>query len=228
MACLRRTRDGSSRRCLNSTAEKSGAEATAGVRSLLSLPAAYRWFWKAIGGPGYIKRYVEEYVKPQPGCRILDIGCGPGTVAPYFHDVEYVGFDSSAEYIESARRQFPRLTFVCARVSEYRPLREYFDVALALGVVHHLDNAEAQQLFQLAHDALRPGGKLVTLDGVFAPRQSPVARYLVRHDRGKFVRDEDGYVQIASRVFAAVKATVRHDLLRIPYTHIIMECVRPA
>jgi SAM-dependent methyltransferase len=228
MACLRQTKAESSRRCLNSTAEKHGAEATAGVRSVLSLPGAYRWFWKAIGGPAYIKRYVEEYVKPQPGCRILDIGCGPGTVAPYFHDVEYVGFDSSAEYIAAAQRQFPGLTFVCARVSEYQPQRGHFDVALALGVVHHLDGAEAQQLFQLAHAALRPGGKLVTLDGVFAPRQSPVARYLVRHDRGKFVRDENGYVQIASQVFPTVKATVRHDLLRIPYTHIIMECVRSA
>jgi len=228
MACLRQSRGRSSRRCLNSTAEKSGAEATAGVRSVLSLPAAYRWFWRAIGGPGYIRRYVEEYVKPWPGCRILDIGCGPGTVAPYFHDVEYVGFDSSPEYIEAARRQFPGLKFVCARVSEYRPERGYFNVALALGVVHHLDDAEALQLFQMAHDALGPGGKLVTLDGVFAPRQSPIARFLVRHDRGQFVRNEDGYVQIASRGFPSVKATVRHDLLRIPYTHIIMECVRSA
>lgn len=199
------------------------------VRSVLSLPRAYRLFWKAIGGPAYIKRYVEEYVRPQPGCRILDIGCGPGTVAPYFPDTEYVGFDSSPQYIEAARRQFPRLTFVCARVSEYQPpQRSYFDVALALGVVHHLDDAEARQLFQMAHDALRPGGKLVTLDGVFAPRQSAVARYLVCRDRGKFVRSEEGYVQIASRVFPAVQATVRHDLLRIPYTHLIMECVRSA
>lgn len=213
---------------MNSTGESRGTEATSGVRSILSLPGAYRWFWKAIGGPGYIRRYVEEYVRPRPGCRILDIGCGPGTVVPYFPGVEYVGFDSSPEYIESARRQFPCLTFVCARVNDYQPQTSYFDVALALGVVHHLDDAEAQQLFQMAHAALRPGGKLVTLDGVFAPRQSPVARYLVRHDRGKFVRDEDGYVRIASRVFPKVQATVRHDLLRIPYTHIIMECGRSA
>ena len=214
---------------MNSTDEKRGLEMTAGVRSVLSLPGAYRWFWKAIGGPACIKRYVEEYVRPQPGCRILDIGCGPGTVAPYFPDTEYVGFDSSPQYIEAARRQFPRLTFVCARVSEYQPpQRSYFDVALALGVVHHLDDAEARQLFQMAHDALRPGGKLVTLDGVLAPHQSAVARYLVGRDRGKFVRSEEGYVQIASRVFPTVQATVRHDLLRIPYTHIIMECVRSA
>lgn len=213
---------------MNSTGEKRDTEATAGVRSVLSFPGAYRWFWKAIGGPAYIKRYVEEYVKPQPGCRILDIGCGPGTVVSYFPDTEYVGFDSSPQYIEAARQQFPRATFVCARVSEYQPQRAYFDVALALGVVHHLDDAEALQLFQMAHDALRQGGRLVTLDGVFAPRQSAAARYLVRHDRGKFVRSEDGYVRIASRIFPAVKATVRHDLLRIPYTHIILECVRSA
>ena len=212
---------------MNSKGEKGDAARMPAIRSVLSAPRVYRLFWRAIGGPAYIRRYVEEYVRPQPGCRILDIGCGPGTVVPYFPDAEYVGFDSSPQYIEAARRQFPRFTFVCARVSEYQPpQRSYFDVALALGIVHHLDDAEARQLFQMAHDALRPGGKLVTLDGVFAPHQSAAARYLVSRDRGKFVRSEEGYVQIASRVFPSVKATVRHDLLRIPYTHIIMECVR--
>jgi hypothetical protein len=33
-------------------------------------------------------------------------------------------------------------------------------------------------------------------------------------------------VGIASRVFGKVKPSVRHDLLRIPYSHMILECVR--
>jgi SAM-dependent methyltransferase len=222
MTSPRRTRAGSSRRSLNSTGEKRDMAMMPVVRFVPSLPRAYRLFWKVIGGPGYIKRCIEEYVRPQPGCRILDIGCGPGTVVPYFPDTEYVGFDSSLQYIEAARRQFPRLTFVCARVNEYQaaPQRSYFDVAL--GIVHHLHDVEARRLFQMVHDALHPGGK----DGVFAPHQPAAARYLVSRDRGQFVRSEEGYVQIASRVFPTVRARVRHDLLRIPYTHIIMECVR--
>ena len=97
---------------------------------------------------------------------------------------------------------------------------------LALGIVHHLDDREALQLFQIAEKALKPGGKLITLDGVWTGRQSAAARALLARDRGEFVRSEEGYVRIASRVFDNVKASIRHDLLRIPYTHIILECVR--
>jgi SAM-dependent methyltransferase len=200
------------------------------LRSVLSLPSAYRLFWNAIGGPEYLKTLMAEYVKPQPGCRILDIGCGPGTVLPYLPRAEYVGFDLSPQYVETARRRFPQGTYTCARVCEYTLLqRAYFDIVLALGIVHHLDDGEALQLFRIAHQALRPGGRLVTLDGVFISGQSATARYLVRHDRGQFMRTKASYVRLATQVFPTVNATIRHDLLRIPYTHIIMECVaRPA
>ena len=101
-----------------------------------------------------------------PGDRILEIGCGPGTIVPYLPKTEYVGFDVSQEYVDQARGRFPDSKFVCDRVSEFTlPNREYFDIVLALAILHHLDDTEALQLFRIAHGALRAGGKLVTLDG---------------------------------------------------------------
>jgi len=197
------------------------------IRSVLAVPQAYQLFWNVIGAPARSRTLVSEYIRPRAGDRILEIGCGPGTIVPYLPACEYVGFDASAEYIEQARRRFPQARFVCERVSEYTlPQPAYFDRVLALGIVHHLDDREALQLFQIAEKALKPGGKLVTLDGVWTGRQSAAARALLAHDRGEFVRSEEGYVRIASRVFDNVKASIRHDLLRIPYTHIILECIR--
>jgi cyclopropane fatty-acyl-phospholipid synthase-like methyltransferase len=195
------------------------------IRSILSLPPVYRLFWNLIGGPKYINVFMKQYVQPKPGLRILDIGCGPGTTVPYFPGAEYVGFDISEEYVAAARLRYPQATFVCERISQYSLFqRSYFDVVLALGIIHHLDDREAQQLFQIAQQALRPDGKLVTFDGVFTDSQSFIARWLVRGDRGKFVRRQEGYVRLASEVFRHVKATVHHDLLRVPYSHLIMEC----
>jgi cyclopropane fatty-acyl-phospholipid synthase-like methyltransferase len=196
-------------------------------RSILSIPPIYRIFWNVVGGPRYLRTFSEEYVQAKPGYRLLDIGCGTGHAVPFFPNVKYVGFDMSPEYIESARKRFPQATFICQRVSHYIPVeREEFDVVLALGVLHHLDDAEAHQLFEIAHRALKSGGKLLTFDGVFTKDQSALARYFISRDRGRYVRDRDGYTQIASRVFFSVKSVVRHDLLRIPYTHMIMECTR--
>jgi SAM-dependent methyltransferase len=197
------------------------------IRSILGVPQAYQLYWTLIGGPARSRILVEQYIQPRPGDRILEIGCGPGTIVPYLPQSEYVGFDANRYYIERARRRYPQAKFVCERVSAYSlPEKAQFDLVLALGIVHHLDDEEALQLFQIAREALRPGGKLVTLDGVWTKGQSAVTRYLLSRDRGQFVRSEEGYTQIAGRVFDKVRSSIRHDLLRIPYTHIILECAR--
>ena len=97
---------------------------------------------------------------------------------------------------------------------------------MALGVLHHLDDDEALTLFQIARDALKPGGKLVTIDGVYTDDQPHVVKYLLSRDRGRFVRSEAGYRELASKVFSNIESSVRHDLLRIPYSLIILKCIR--
>ncbi len=197
------------------------------LRSILAIPSAYQLWWNMVGGPAEVIVLVNEYVQPRVGARILEIGCGPGTVVSCLPPSDYLGFDLSPEYVEMARRRFPKARFVCERVSEFSLAKEQsFDVVLAFGVVHHLEDAEARQLFQIAHEALKPGGKLVTMDGVWTDSQSPVARWLLARDRGEHVRSEREYVGIASQVFSNIKPSVRHDLLRIPYTHLILECIR--
>ncbi len=159
------------------------------IRSVLALPQAYQLFFNVIGAPERSRILVREYIRPKPGDRILEIGCGPGTIIPYLPAAEYVGFDASSEYIEQARKRFPEAKFVCDRVSQFTlPQGDPFDIVLALGILHHLDNEEALQLFRIAHQALKPGGKLVTLDGVWTPDQSSTARYIQGHDRGQFIR----------------------------------------
>jgi 2-polyprenyl-3-methyl-5-hydroxy-6-metoxy-1,4-benzoquinol methylase len=197
------------------------------LRSILALPAAYQLWWNLVGGPAWANVLVNEYIQPIAGGRILEIGCGSGTILRYLPQSEYLGFDLSSRYIELARRRFPEAQFVCERVSQFSLAKQHsFDVVLALGIVHHLEDEEAQQLFRIAHDALKPGGKLVTVDGVWTCDQSAAARWLLARDRGEYVRSEPEYVSIASGVFGKVKPSVRHDLLRIPYTHMILECVR--
>jgi len=196
-------------------------------RTVLAIPTAYQLWRNLIGGHTCAKVLVNEYVQPTIGDRILEIGCGPGSIVGYLPPSDYLGFDLSPDYIELAKKRFPKARFVCKRVSQFSLSNEQsFDVVLALAIVHHLADEEARQLFQIAHDALKPGGKLVTFDGVWTEGQSPVARWLLARDRGEYVRSEQEYVGIASQVFSNIRSSVRHDLLRIPYSHLILECVR--
>ena len=196
------------------------------IREVLSLPRAYQSFWHLVGGVKRNRALVRNYIRPQSGDRILDIGCGPGSMAPFLLDSEYLGVDASPEYIDEARRRFPQMRFACQRVSQYNLVqRNHFDIVLALGVLHHLDDAEAVTLFQIARDALRPGGRLVTIDGVWTDDQSQLVKYLLSRDRGRFVRTEAKYRELAAKVFSNIESSVQHDMLRIPYSHVILKCL---
>ena len=202
------------------------------LKSILEQPFVYKLFSALVGAQYSISTFVNQYVRPAAGDRILDIGCGPGKILDHLPQVDYFGFDFSPSYIESATRRYGhRGQFFCQRVSEAQVFLEQpesFDIVLAIGVLHHLDDAEALQLFEIAWRALKKGGRLVTYDGCYVRGQSRAATYLLSRDRGQFVRDEQGYTSLARSSFDEVRASVRHDLLRIPYTHIIMECVKGA
>ena len=192
--------------------------------SLLSLPVVFRCFRALVLGDGY-RIYISDYVKPVAGEKVLDIGCGLGDIMNYLPPVKYLGFDINASYIEAAQKRFgKRGRFFCGDVGLAAIDEEAgtFDLAMATGVLHHLDDGRAARLFELAYKALKPGGRLITYDGCYVAGQPRLARFVVSRDRGEFVRRCEDYERLAAGFFSKVEALVRHDLLRIPYTHLIM------
>jgi SAM-dependent methyltransferase len=192
---------------------------------LLNLAPVYRAFQRAACGDA-ARRIAQRHLRAEPGQRVLDIGCGPGTSLDYLPGVEYLGIDPSQRYIAAARRWHgERGRFICQRVGNV-DVEELgsFDLVFAQGVVHHLDNQEAQHLYQLARQTLNPNGRLVTIDPCFASSQTAMSRMLVSWDRGRYVRHCKQYEQLARQEFSVVKAQISHSLLRIPYTHVIVEC----
>jgi SAM-dependent methyltransferase len=197
------------------------------LSAILSLPAGYRLFRWMVGGDSAWKIYLADYVKPAGGDKILDIGCGPADVLNYLPTVNYTGLDISPEYICSAKKRFgSRGRFCCGDLglAAIEGEQGTFDLVLATGVIHHLDDAQAARLFDMARLALRPTGRLVTYDGCYVPQQSRIARWMLASDRGKFVRTREDYLRLALTRFSKVEPHLRHDLLRVPYTHLIMRC----
>ena len=197
------------------------------LSGLLRFPAGYLLFQQMVGAESSRKTYLAEYVKPVPGDKILDIGCGPADILDYLPNISYTGLDISPEYISAAKQRYgSRGRFCCGDVglTTIEGEQGSFDVVVAVGVIHHLDDAQAAKLFTLACRVLKPAGRLVTYDGCYVPRQSRIARWMLAKDRGQFVRTREEYLRLASAHFSKVEPHLRHDLLRIPYTHLIMNC----
>ncbi len=193
---------------------------------VLALPAAYRALGVLVGAQRAREILAREYLRPVRGQRVLEIGCGTGELFPHLPGVEYVGFDASPEYIRAARERHRGARFDCYRIDEHEVEAQSFDLVVAIGVLHHLDDGEVRALARLAHDALRRGGRLITLDGCFVPAQSRVARFLLSRDRGTRVRAPDQYLALLREAFPDAAAIVREDLLHVPYTHVVIQCSR--
>ncbi|MGC1479414.1 MAG: class I SAM-dependent methyltransferase [Chthoniobacterales bacterium] len=189
----------------------------------------YRAFVDVVGAEAFRKRLAADFVRAKSGDRVLDIGCGPADWIEMLPGVEYVGLDFNEDYIRAAKEKYgDRGSFEVASVGP-ELLERYrdFDLSLAMGVLHHLNNEEARSLLTLAAMALKPGGRFVSLDGVVSSDQSEWARKMVLRDRGRFVRRTAEYEQLAKEAFGTVKCRVLHGQLRIPYTHLVMECSDP-
>lgn len=196
------------------------------MKWLLADPRIYSLFRRLVGRDTARSVYAREHLRLQAGQRVLDLGCGTGDILEFLPPVRYAGYDISPGYIERARSRFGQLgEFHCRAVDDDLPVAAgAFDVVIAHGVLHHLDDAAARQLFRISRRALKPGGRLVTFDGCFTDDQSAVARLFLSLDRGRHVRERASYERLARAEFGEVRCFVRHDLIRIPYTHLIMEC----
>jgi len=135
--------------------------------------------------------------------RVLDVGCGPGTNAPFFAHTDYVGIDINQRYIDTARRRH-RGTFRTGDIRLYEPdVGERFDFILVNSVLHHLDTEVVQKILASLSRQLTDDGHVHILELVL-PERHGIARLLARADRGRFARPLAAWRRIFEDAFAPV------------------------
>jgi SAM-dependent methyltransferase len=196
------------------------------VSRVLGASAVYGLFQNALGARRSRERLVHEYIRPRPGDRILDAGCGPAAILETLpDDISYVGFDPSAAYIESASSRWgTRGRFFVASAGDPLPpdADGPYDIVLAVGLLHHLDDDDVERLCKQVLEWLDGKGSFVTLDAVFHDGQRRIARWLASNDRGRHVRTPDEYLAAVSPYFSSVDSSLLTAPLRVPYSHFIM------
>ncbi len=93
------------------------------------------------------------------GGRVLDMGCGTGSLAGVVAPQRYLGVDIDAESVRLARRRHPEHTFLT--LDEFHDGRTLpgFDLIVALAVIEHVPEPGPWLARLAAH--LNPGGRIV-------------------------------------------------------------------
>jgi hypothetical protein len=102
-----------------------------------------------------------------------------------------------------------------------------YDRILCLGLLHHLDDTRVRDLARLTASLAAPTGRLITVDPAFTEDQPWLARRLAEWDSGRRVRRPDGYRALLATSYGKIEPRLFHDLLRVPYTHCVLQASTP-
>ena len=147
---------------------------------------------KLIGGD-QARRALFGHVDLKPGDRVLEIGCGTGSLTillkQRYPQIEIVGLDPDPEALTRARQKAKRAAASIQFIQGFSDALEYpagfFDHVFSSFMFHHLENAQKEETLREVCRVLKPGAHLHLLDftGPEAAGDSSVSRWLHSHHR---------------------------------------------
>ena len=112
-------------------------------------------------GRSYHRRleHMYRFLIP-PGSRVLELGCGDGSLLAALAPANGVGVDFSPVMLEQARRRHPGLDFVLADAHDLSGVEGPFDAIVLSDLLN--DVWDVQGLFSSLHRLCHPGTRIVT------------------------------------------------------------------
>ena len=118
-----------------------------------------------------------EVAQVPPGCRALDVGCGPGALTAQLvtrlGDRQVSAVDPSAPFLSAVRARFPRVDVREGSAEQLPYPDDHFDVTLAELVVHFMSDPVAG--LQEMRRVTRPGGRVAACVWDHAGGGSPLS-----------------------------------------------------
>jgi ubiquinone/menaquinone biosynthesis C-methylase UbiE len=150
-------------------------------------------------------RRLRQTLAIQPGESLLDVGCGAGMGAGLTRG-RYVGVDTEMLYLRFSRHRlqtWPTHTFMKMSALDLAFCDRAFDKAMMLNVVHHLDDEMADRFLGKLARVVRD--KVYVLDHDI-DRDNAVSGFLVRQDRGEYMRPFAALSRLLSRHYTVENA----------------------
>lgn len=112
----------------------------------------------------FVHRYGSDLLSliDGEGLSVLDLGCGNGALT---HQLQQAGFaaeglDASPELLETAKRNWPDLTFRLGDATAFQ-VSDPYDVVFSNAVLHWIDLDKQDAMLRCVNAALKPGGQFI-------------------------------------------------------------------
>lgn len=145
---------------------------------------------------------IKDYIKPVTGMVLLDAPCGTASLHSICMPSIYHGIDLDSDRVAAAISKRLVGNFSVQDASALCFQDSMFDVILASGLFHHVDDDLLNRILHEFSRVLKPGGRVVVLDAIWPTSKYNVIGYLARYlDEGKHVRHVTEYIDHFNRVF---------------------------
>ncbi len=196
---------------------------------LLQFDFMYDSYQKLVGGVRYRNLFVERIITENDLKKsFLDLGSGTSEVIGVFGDShDYIGLDYSKDYLEKANSRpnscasFQVFDFDLSKSgwSELVKTKSKSNNslnAIALGLLHHLDDDSVHTLLREAHKTIQGDGSIYTVDPIITDDSSHIAKWFAKNDRGRYVRSKKELSQIFKKNGFEIEIEIKRKQFRIP------------
>lgn len=156
----------------------------------------YHWFIRPRSITDlYINKFISQKFDLE-NKRVLDFGCGIGSSSYIFSPADYLGMDPDSKRIAYAKRLYPSYNFRILQENQVPLADSSIDYVLIVAVLHHIPSDQLQQYLQEFNRILNRCGKVIVIEPYLSDDCRFNNRFMNFFDNGKYIRNEDGYLEI--------------------------------
>ena len=149
-----------------------------------------------------IKELIKREINPATGLNLLDAPCGTGTLFDICKPCNYTGIDIDKNRVLKAQDRYAGGKFLVSDASNLPFPEKKFDLILAAGLFHHVDDECSIKILSEFSRVLKPTGRIIVFEAIWPLHRYNIVGYLARKmDQGRFVRYCEGYENLFKKYF---------------------------